>query len=199
MKREDIRLKVLCCIDEVCEQNVININISYPIDNFLDEAAEQVLAVAPDVFIDNPIDFSLNEHIINEEEGYGSVKLPEKFLRIVKFKIKDWKRPVKYLYDSCSVPHKLQANAATRAGINKPVGVLENGFLIYYPLTSPSVVEIALAVTAIDAGDDFPERLIPALAWLTAAKTLSVMNESSAATTAMAQYNSAMNLFDNIT
>lgn len=198
MRREDIVMRVLNCLDEVSEHSLINVNIDYPIDNFLDEAAFEVLCEIPDRFIDNLTDFSDAAHSCLSDRS-GVVELPDGFIRLVKFKIKGWRREV---LESCEVgspKHIKQSYAVLRGGVERPVVVIDGAKLIYYVApegeTAPEI-ESALAVTAIETGDAFPEVAISALAWLVASKTLMVMNEVTMAGNAMQQYNRQLQMLN---
>lgn len=198
MTRRDIKLRVLCCIDEVNEQSITNINTDYPIDTFLDEAANQLLTIAPLHLINSFVDFSKNKNEYNSE-GYGSITLPDGYIRLMKFKLKGWKRSVTKVYSSNSNQAAMQASIFTRGGQYKPVLIIDNNCLNYFsaPHGEVPVIEDAKAVVKTYVDDNFPENLIAPLTWLTAHKVLNVTNENNAALAAYNQFEACLTILNN--
>ena len=196
MTREQIRERVLQCVDEVSPDGSTSYGLDYPIDRFLDEAAIQVLRLAPLHALGGAVvDFSLSP-AMPLENGSGVVALPEGFLRLKSFRMKGWRRPVTVAYDVGSPMYLRQFNECARGGCAKPVAVIDGDTLCYFSLPdgAPHEIETAEAVVNVPAGEEFPERLVPPLAWLTACKVLTVLNENEAASDARAMYQEQMNL-----
>lgn len=198
MTREQIKQKILSAIDEVCDSEVSNLNIERPIETFLDESAMQILYTIPVEHIENKLSFKTNEHQCNSE-GCGWVKLPEKTVRVTAFKIKDWNKTITQFSKRGSYIEQLQSNNYLRGGVEKPVVIIDADKLYYYsarkPITKPPEIEIAEAITLIDADERFPEKFVPLLVWLCASKVLQIMNDLSASDRAALQYNNLMLMF----
>lgn len=195
MTKEEIKLQVLQCIDEVNELSSANIGLSYPIDPFLNESAEQLLSIAPLYTIDQIADFSKSP-TIQLEDGSGIVALPKGFIRLKLFKMECWSRPVTLAHTVNSPVYSKQFNPYQRGGKSRPVVVIDGNSLCYFsvPDTEQHIIEKAEAVVSIDVGPNYPKRLIAPLTWLTASKVLQVMNESQAATDSRARYQELINL-----
>lgn len=195
MTREEIKLQVLQCIDEVNEISSANIGLSYPIDPFLNESAEQLLCIAPLYTIDKLAEFS-DSPTIQLEDGSGVVQLPKGFIRLKLFKMECWARPVTLAHTINSAVYSKQFNTYTRGGKSRPVVVIDGQSLCYFsvPENEQHIIEKAEAVVSIEVGPDYPKRLIAPLTWLTASKVLQVMNESQSASDARARYQELINL-----
>lgn len=196
MTRDEIKLRVLQCVDEVSEDGVANFGLDYPIDGFLDEAARQVLCMAPlEVLAGAVVDFA-SSPVMPLDDGSGIVALPEGFVRLKTFRMKGWKRPVTTAYPVGSPVYFRQFNRCMRGRCAKPVAIIDGDTLCYFslPRDADHVVESAEAVVFVTPGERFPGKLVPSLAWLAASKVLTVMNESEAAAEARAMYQEQMNL-----
>lgn len=189
MTLQEIKQKVLKCIDEVNEVSSTNIGLSYPIDEMLEQSAEQLLLIAPLSAISCVADFSTTKPIINED-GSGEVTLPKRFLRIRSFKMCGWQRAAR-VYQFGSVEDYRQHNKYSRGGTYHPVAIIDGNMLRYYSVDADNehTIERAEAIVSIPVGETYPERLIIPLAWLTASKVLQVMNEANAAKAAYDQFN----------
>lgn len=189
MTRQEIKQKVLKCIDEVNEVSSTNIGLSYPIDEMLDQAAEQLLLIAPLYVISSVADFSTTKPRPNED-GSGEVALPNMFLRIRSFKMCGWRRDAK-IHHFGSVEDYRQHNKYSRGGTYNPVVIIDGNMLRYYSVDGDNehAIERAEAIVSIPVGETYPERLIIPLAWLAASKVLQVMNEANAAKVAYDQFN----------
>ncbi len=196
MTRDEIKARVLQCVDEVSPDGSTSYGLSHPIDRFLDEAAGQVLRLAPVHALGDAVaDFS-SSPVMPMDDGSGVVALPDGFLRLKAFRMKGWKRPVTVAYSVGSPVYMRQFNECARGGCAKPVVVIDGDTLCYFSLPEGAAHEIdtAEAVVDIPVGELFPERLVSPLAWLTACKVLTVMNENEAASDARAMYQEQMNL-----
>ncbi len=196
MTRDEIKLRVLQCVDEVSEDGVANFGLDYPIDVFLDEAARQVLCMAPLAAVEGAVvDFAASP-VMPLDDGSGIVALPEGFVRLKTFRMKGWKRPVTTSYSVGSPVYFRQFNRCMRGGCAKPVVIIDGETLCYFslPQGADHVVESAEAVVFVAPGERFPQKPVSALAWLAASKVLTVMNENEAAAEARAMYQEQMNL-----
>lgn len=196
MTRDEIKLRVLQCVDEVSPESVVNFGVDYPIDAFLDEAALQVIRLAPLSALGGAVaDFS-SSPVMPLEDGSGVVELPDGFVRLKQFKMKGWKRPVTVTHSVGSDVYLMQFNRTAKAGCSKPVVIIDDKSLCYFslPAGAEHVVESAEAVVSVPPAEGYPQRLIAPLAWLTASKVLSVLNEHEAATAAREHYQEQMNL-----
>lgn len=66
------------------------------------------------------------EAIHTNEDGSGYVELPDDFLRLVRFKLKSWKRAVVYAEEEGSEGDRMQRNGFTRGTYIKPACVFSH-------------------------------------------------------------------------
>lgn len=188
MTRDEIKERVYSLIDEVSSP-VQPAIVYYPVETVLDEAAELTLRLAPLRSIKTVTDFSDSTITEIQESCYGSVPLPEGFIKLACFKISSWESDTPMVIDKQHAAYKLQQNRYTRGCYNRPVVVLEPSKLIFYSAKPDTTLEIerAEAVCKIEAGEGFPEELIEVLCWIAASKALVIMREESEAAHAMTQ------------
>lgn len=189
MEREQIRLKVLQCIDEVNPQSLRNQGLDYPIDPFLDEAGRELLRIVPLSVFSEYFDFS-DAEVHPAEDGSGWVSLPREFISLIAFQMEGWQRPVTQTVNNRSWNYSRQFHKVLRGGVSRPVVVIDGGRLYYYslPQGTDHAIRRADALVNIPVGEDYPENLLDALAWLAASKVLTVMNEPGAASAAKEQF-----------
>lgn len=183
-----LKIRVLKRIDETVPQLSDGTVNRYNVDEFLEEAAIQILNTAPLHLV--PIkDFS-QATVSNKPDGSGSVLLPDGFIRLIAFKMQGWERPVHSLINVHSSKYARQHNKFLRGGGSKPVVAIANNRLEYYSLPAnlpKHEIEIAQCVIKCKA-NELDERLHEPLCWLTAALILGVTNEIEASHTARKRY-----------
>lgn len=162
--------------------------VNYPIEAVLDEAADQVLRLAPLRAITELTDFSSTSPVAGSD-GSGTVALPEGFIKLAQFKMSAWSSDCPLVIDRLDSRYQLQSNSYTRGNSARPVVVLDSGELCYYSVASDQehTIESAKAVCSIEAGESYPSGLIDPLCWLAASKTLLIMREEQEAAYAQKQ------------
>lgn len=198
MSRDEIIVRVMQCMDEVYALNSGNYGLNYPIERFLDDAAVEVLRLAPLEAIDNRFDFS-DSQAQNLGDGTGRVLLPQGFLRLACFKMEGWKKGVFESITPSDMRYFRQHNPITRGGVSKPVVVIDSGYLYYYSLADAAVhkIERAEAVLELKADEHYPKKLVDALCWMTAYKILLVINEPQCSANAKMQFQEVMGVLTN--
>ena len=188
LSEEQIRLYVLGCIDEVLPGDAVNLGLNYPIGQFMNEAAVQLLLTAPLHLV--PLEDFSDAVPDVYPDGHGRVELPEGFLRLAEFRMRGWRRSVFSPYGRSDSSYARQSNPYTRGDEFCPAVVLDERYLYYYALPEHTehAIEGALAVARIPVGEEYPRRLVAPMAWLAACKALAVMNEAEAAAVAMGEY-----------
>ncbi len=189
--RKRIIERALMCVDEIYpEDNSVNIQ-NFPLDNFIDEAARRVLLSAPLHAIPSARSFS-DVELHDNGDGSGWLVLPGDFIRLVRFRMEGWHRPVLAALTDDDPAYKRQFHAATRGGNAKPVVVLSHGKtrLEYYTIPSGrhSLSE-ALYIPFVRVDKSFPANLVEVTAWVLASLVLGVSNDSKGAETATARAN----------
>lgn len=175
-------------IDEVsssdCPINAVGIEDNQPydslIESLLDESAREILLKAP--FYRLPIESGTPEIISDpNDRTIGYIKVPANFLKLVSFKMTEWKRPVTILSIKGDEISKRQSNIHIRGGCAKPVGVLsrnQEGVIIefYSVKTNPQIQEFLYIKT--DSAENINDaQMIDALTWICAGKVLSVLGQ----------------------
>ena len=154
------------------------------IKELLDESATEILLKAP--FYRLPITDGKDSAQVkgdDSDDKIGKLTLPEKFLRLVSFKMQSWLQPVTtFALPGDEVAIK-QSNKYIRGGVAKPVAVLYKNstspYADYYSVATKDdhKIEELLYIerkTAVDmAGTDMED----AMCWVCAGKTLGVLGE----------------------
>lgn len=186
-------------------------NVSNPLDLLinanLDEAAKDVKLTAPLSAMKPVSAITYNqEGVENETDSkIGYVVLPDDYLRLHSFKMKEWKRQVTALITPEHPFYSKQANPYLRGGIEKPVGLLrwENvrttegeittetmkKVIEYFSVDTSHIIE-QLFIIEKEPAEDFIETnplLINSLAWMCAAKILEITRLFDSAKMAMEQ------------
>lgn len=189
---EFLKAKILKRIDEATPQLSDGTISQYNIEDFIEDAAIQVLYTAPLCIV--PVTDFRNAIITHNVDGSGSVTLPSGFMRLVEFRLVGWERPVNATITVNSPLYQRQFNKVLRGGPAKPVAAIVQNRLEYYSLPAAVVdAEIASAKCVVKtAAKDLPEQLEDPLCWLTASIILGVMNEPMASETARKRYNELM-------
>ncbi len=192
MTRQELINEVKCRVDELSasDDRVVPFSIFNEkpvdtfIDNFLDECAREVLTDAPVHHLEGS---SLYVSTVDNHDGSGYVMLPSNCIRVLEFKMKEWKRAVTVFAESGSAVALMQSNVYLRGGVCKPVCVLghRSGYRVveYYSVKKSHEVDRFVVVRVCPA-EDVRVDLQPALTWFCASKVLQVFGRSDLASAA---------------
>ena len=181
--RDDIKEKALVCIDEVYTTSEAGNASFFPVDRVLDEAARWVVHAVPLKALGPGTDLSV-QSLEAREDGTGSLLLPEDFIRLLRFRMKGWCRPVIIPIRDTDERYAQQFNPVLRGGDCKPVVALcEDDRRLEYFSSSKGAGATAeearyFGITEVD--DAYPERLADITAWKTAELVMAVMNDIAA-------------------
>ena len=179
--REHITRKVLLCLDEAMPSLEKTNGSFFPVDQVLDEAARWVLKTAP-LHAIGPGKELPKDGLVPRKDGTGELPLPTDFIRLIRFRMKGWARPVQVPILTTDARYIQQFNPTIRGGEAKPVVALceELGKLEYFSSSRGIGAEIAEAryFGFTDLNDDFPEKLIDVAAWKAAELVSSIMNDA---------------------
>lgn len=168
-------------------------NVSNPLDLLinahLEEATKDVILSAPLSAL-MPVASSETEGTPFTEGGLtGYIPLPDDFLRLVYFKLLEWKRGLTELIRTNDPKYKLQSSDFLRGGIAKPVAALNwrsttegeattmSKVIEYYSVLEDHSIEQLTYVCEMLA-EDFVEAnpsLYPSLAWMCAGKIMLIL------------------------
>lgn len=186
-----LKSSVLKRIDE-CSAEVSDIAQRYNIEDFLKDATSELLRSLPINAIPTISEIP-TQNIHANIDGSGYIDLPNDFLRLVEFKMKDWQRSVFQPVVYGGRDYNRQCNPNFRGGIAKPVVAIvpttnTNKRLEYYSVVEKThTVEKATYLKNSDP-TEVPSILIDALSWLTASLILSVTGEVNLSTMARNRY-----------
>ncbi len=194
MTRDEIIERVLALIDESGGIYGGGVAANYPISTLLDEAAREVLMIAPLAAIDMIKNFKSTPPE-PREDGSGTVVLPSDFIRIARFRMRGWHKSVIEAISTTSNKYSKQFHRATRGGVARPVVAIHGDKIEYFSvlMDTTHTIEEADYIGFSSVDENFPERLIPALCWLTANMTLKIMGELEAASEATKEYERTIN------
>lgn len=150
-------------------------------DHLLDESAKEVLMQAP---VSRLRVEACRTQAVASDDGSGYVAVPDDFLRLVEFKMTEWKRPVNVAYNEGSTVALRQYNCFIRGGCCKPVCVFahRNGTLIleYYSVRMEHKLEHFLYVPVV-AAEDLPVDLQDVTTWWCASRILQITGKATGA------------------
>ena len=162
-----------------------DINISDPLNlmlnSLLDESARRVQLNCPIEFLD-PVKSSESAGVANATDSLiGYVPLADNFVRLVSFKMSEWKRPVSIALKSTDPAYKKQTNKYTRGGINKPVAAFshrtisatQKRVLEYFSIVSSHAIDWLYYIQET-AAEDLQDNLVDALTWNIAGTVLEI-------------------------
>lgn len=188
MERSELINKVKTRMDEVCVSgdiiSPVGIENTNPynsiIDELLDESALEVLLKAP--FHRLHITRGAIDAVQNSSDTtIGTIQIPDDFVRLVSFKMKEWKQPVTSFAVQGGEIARKQSNEHIRGGIAKPIAVLckdDVGYYAeYYSVKSSHEVEDFLYIKKDIAENITDSHLIEIMVWICAGKTLAVLGE----------------------
>lgn len=181
--REHITEKALVCIDEAhAASDKANASL-FPVDRMLDEAARWVVRAVPLKAL-GPGKELPAQSLEAREDGTGSLPLPEDFIRLLRFRMKGWRRPVVVPVRDTDDVYVQQFNRILRGGESKPVVALceDDRRLEYFSSSkgAGATVEEARYFGFTEVDDTYPERLADITAWKTAELVMAVMNDTAA-------------------
>lgn len=181
--RDDIKEKALVCIDEVYATSEAGNASLFPVDRMLDEAARWVVHAVPLKALGPGTELPV-QSLEAREDGTGSLLLPEDFIRLLRFRMKGWCRPVVIPIRDTDERYTQQFNPVLRGGDSKPVVALceDDRRLEYFSSSkgSGATVEEARYFGFSEVDDTYPERLADITAWKTAELVMAVMNDIAA-------------------
>ncbi|MEG1622807.1 MAG: hypothetical protein RR330_05485 [Alistipes sp.] len=195
--KDAILRKALVCIDEVYpEANSLNAAF-FPLEQFIDEAARFVVNAVPLRALGAGKEFDKST-LLASSDGSGSISLPPDFIRLLRFRIEGWQRPVVAAIYDTDIRYSQQFNKTLRGGNSKPVVVIcrDLGRLEYYSSSRGSFAKIAeskyFGYSIMD--DTYPLLLVDLTAWKLAELVLSSMNDVPAMQLCAAKVNENMQL-----
>lgn len=186
MTRQELINMVKTKVDELSPLDDIIVGVSSindkPIDSFadslLDESAKELMMNVPLWRLGGT---SLFLEVIPNKDGSGYVYLPEDFLRLIAFKMKEWERPVTDVVEEGSPLGKMQSNKYLRGGICKPICVIGHlsGFRIlkYYSVNRNHELDNFTYAKILPA-EDVPVDLQDILTWWCASRILQIVGKS---------------------
>lgn len=209
ISQEDIVSKVRSIMNEIGEDANTSlleedtIKIDEYIKSCIPEAVALVIQNSPNRCV-NPKSSS-SPSVTNNNDGTGSIVLPDDFISLIAFKMNGWKRIVSKAFDMDSEVYKAQGNPATRAGKFKPVCILaynDSGkrTLEYYSIGSGETprVEMFVYEAKYKEGDnlnmDEGNPLFGAVCYMCASLVYSIFENPN---TAKEMQTTAINLIDN--
>lgn len=167
--------------DDVATDMADNRPVNDFIGELLDECAREVVANAPAWRLSG---FASQPEIHPNNDGSGYVVLPEGFLRLLEFKMKEWKRPVNQVAAAGSPVAVKQGNLHLRGGICKPVcvwgQVSDARVLHYYSVQKKHDVEKFIYMSQV-AAEDVDVDLQDVLTWWCASRVLQIVGKSAEA------------------
>ena len=178
--RQNITEKALVCIDEAhVASDKANASL-FPVDRMLDEAARWVVRAVPLRALGPGKELPV-QSLEAREDGTGSLPLPEDFIRLLRFRMKGWRRPVVVPIRDTDEVYTQQFNRILRGGESKPVVALceDDRRLEYFSSSkgAGATVEEARYFGFTEVNDSYPERLADITAWKTAELVLTVMSD----------------------
>lgn len=187
--RADIIRKAYQCIDEVYPESSTQDITSFGIDTFLDQAAKLVIKVVPVRTLGGGQDIRdlPGVRLCFLKDGVGCIQLPDNFIRLVSFSVRDWEHTVTEALDESSPRYIQQYNSTLRGTPCRPAVFLTQGGtrLEFYStnLDQFSITgDLEAQCIAFDSVDDkYPSKLADITAWKTAELVLSAMNDVQAA------------------
>lgn len=180
MNRQQIIKEVLVRMDEISSLDGINVVPNPIVDKVLNESARNVLLTAPSQFLPlTPFVSALKVGINSPEVSVGQIKLPDDFLRLVRFRLDIWQRPTSTVLQEGSEGHKRQFNKYLFGNTTRPKVTLVKGDLglsleYYYKKGVAPTVVSADCVTQI-APEQMPDILLVPLFWYAAGSAFQIL------------------------
>jgi len=202
MDRQQIVKEVLVRMNEASPLDGINIVPNPIVVKLLDESARNILLTAPLQLLPLTPFVSANKVGINSAEvSVGQIKLPDKFLRLVRFRLDSWLKPTHKVIQEGSETYKKQFNKYQFGGNARPVVTVVTGdlglSLEYYfkKGTAPTIIK-ADCVVEIPA-EQMPDILLVPLFWYTAGAAFQVLEMKEAAAACFERVKEQYNILTN--
>lgn len=189
MNRTELINATMSKIDEISPSDglIVSVGLSDEkpiatiVASLLDECALEILMKAPVHRLSVAKCATASGTATSGDAFSGSVVIPADFLRLVEFKMTEWKRPVTEFRPQGSSLAQRQYNKYLRAGINKPVAIIShrdaNMVAEYYTVLSAHTIERFLYIKR-DVAENIPVVLQDALCWICASKVLSIFGKA---------------------
>lgn len=185
MNRKELTHYTKTLIDEISpidglENNIVieDFGEDKPIDDFidslLDESATETQLLAPTYYLDGGTISFAN---VSVSDGVGEVNKPVDFLKIIRFKLKSWERPVNVSVSEGSPLADIQGNKYLRGGKAKPIVVEERSYLRIYPvsLTDIGVTTHTLEYAKKKVAESVNTELQIPMCWMCASKVMAIV------------------------
>lgn len=191
MERDIIIKKVLARLDEVSHSESIDLVPDPTISLLLDEGIDTFLLMVPNHLIkDHLYDFSAGSNEVYDHYT-GFITLPENYLKLVRFRMHSWKRPVTEPIYPSSPEYVLQSNKYLRGTPDRPIAAIryspdyETQVCEYYSVyeNDHSVTEAHCIVKTTP--QELQENLTDPFAWFVASTAAAVQGAEKAAQYAM--------------
>lgn len=188
MERSALINKVKTRIDEVCASGDVIVEVGVEntkpydsiINELLDESALEILLKAPFYRL-TITSASLSGTRNSNDDKIGSITLPTDFLRLVSFRMSEWKRPVTSFAIPGDAVANMQSNEHIRGGLAKPVAVIKkngNSYTAdYYSVKSSHEVAEFQYIKRDSAENIADTQLVDVMCWICAGKTLGVLGQ----------------------
>jgi len=191
MDRQAIIKKVQLKLDEITPYDSGEIVNNSFVDELLDDSVKTLQLKLPG-YLSAPTNIGIASGTDNGD-GTGFIQLPDDFIRLVTFKMAEWKIAVTIPITEDNPKYNLQKNTYLRGKPNKPIAVLRNIFdstskkiLEYYSVSTDHTIERAMYIQSMVA-ELLPDELIDTLAYQCAADTYMIMEQPDMAKIAMAK------------
>ena len=190
MNRGSIVSQILMRMDEISPFANVQAMQNVPVDKFLNQSAIELLYLLPPFIIGKSTPIPVAEISKDTVLGIGSITLPSDFLKLNRFQMAAWQRPVTEAINEQSPEYAHQFNKYQRGGVAKPVVAVvakgSNKVLEYFSVPASdnhAVKEATYIPTMIP--ENLPEHLVDPLSWLTAHTLFLVMGQEQSASAAL--------------
>lgn len=181
MNRDQIIKEVLVRMDEVSPLDGINVIPNPIVEKVLDESARNILLTCPSQYAPlTPFVSALKVGINSPEVDVSQIRLPEGFLRLIRFRLDKWTKATNKVIQEGSDAHRRQFQKYTLGGSNRPAVCVVNGDLglsleYYYKKgTAPTVVQADCVVET--KAQNIPDILLVPLFWNTASMAFQILS-----------------------
>lgn len=167
------------------------------LENIIDEETNRLLMFLPPHLVpvstfydENASTSAPSDTKTTNSDGTGYIILPDRFLRLINFKLEEWEKPVVKPILETDPLYLAQKQVVSRGGPGNPVCALrkttEGKILEYYSVRTSHVVETALYVptTLPENLDDF---LVDPLTWYLCAKSFQIIGQKEKGDMALAK------------
>ena len=190
MTREQVIKAVLVCMDDAVTDNSIEVVANPVVDQILDAELSNAFKFLPAYML--PQKSFLSQPGVDILPGIARVKLPDDFLRFVKYRTTKHRRPLSEtdLVAEGSPQHKLMYGQYT-GGIVRPKACITlyegSKWLEYTTPKDNSGTALEALYVSVPTSDDVTTETISPVAWYVASSALAVMGEAEASKFAMSK------------